>query len=206
MSMPALIVPPSWTFTVSTRGDEFALGTLPDGRQAIAPISELPRSLTVANSTPVVEVVPGEPVVVSAFRPELVASLYFGVCPELRDGSVQVVSVARRAGVRTKIAVASTRPDVDAVAALLGRDANRVKYVAARLGGERIEVIPYHGDLATFVSNALAPARALRIEVSDDRVVAYVAAHQVPAAIGGGGLNSALAGELVGRTIDVVAA
>lgn len=204
MTTSTLLIPPASTFTIATLGAEFATGTLADGTEALAPVSELPRRAMPGASVPVTVVSQGTPPVVSGAQADLVASLFYGVSAELRSGLIRVVAVARRPGERTKIAVAATRPGVDAVASLLGRSANRVKYVGAVLGGERIEVIAYHDDLATFVANALAPAKATRVEINEDGVYAHVDLHQRSAAIGGGGLNSALAGELVGQPITIV--
>ncbi len=203
MPIPAYSIPNAVTFTLGGIADDFAHGKLPDGRDAIIPVSELPNRVKPDAEFPVVEVLPGKPVVVSATRPELVAALYLAVVPELRNGDARVMSVARRAGERSKIAVAPTSEGVDAVASFVGRGANRVKYIAGLLGGERIEVIPFHADLEIFVNNAIAPARAASVDVTNDIVIAYVPGHQVPAAIGGGGLNIALAGELVGRNVDI---
>jgi transcription antitermination factor NusA-like protein len=203
MSVPVLPVPRAFTAQLVDIEGDFAKGSLFDGSPALLPASELPKR-SVAGSTVFASLIaPGSPPVVSAGQPGLVAAMFLGVSPELRDTSVRIVAVARRPGIRTKIAVASTRDGVDAVASLLGRDANRVKYVGALLGGERIEVIPFHDDIRVFAANALAPASVSRVEVTDDGLVAYVGLHQRSAAIGGGGLNSSLAGELVGVPITV---
>lgn len=197
-------VPPARTFEVTEIGEAFAAGKLYGNRPAVTATSELPRRATVGSRFCVLEVSPGDPTVVSAAGADLVASLFYGVTPELRSGTVRVMAVARRAGQRSKIAVASTEPGVDAVAALIGRGANRVRYVGTLLGGERVEVIAYHDDMLTFASNALAPANVARVDVAGDGLRAHVRIDQRSAAVGGAGLNTALAAELVGRPIDVV--
>jgi transcription termination/antitermination protein NusA len=195
------------TFTVASRGEEAFIGTLDDDRPALLPFSEVSPGLDTEPGAKVlvVALVDGRTAVVSATRPELIAALYAGVTPEIRTGDVRVVAVARAAGVRSKMAVAATVDGVDPVAACVGRAANRVTYVSRLLGGERIDVIPFHPDLAVFAANALAPAQVTDVTVSDDAVVARVPNHQMPAAVGGGGLNSHLAGELLGRPVDVIA-
>ncbi len=144
--------------------------------------------------------------VVSAVRPEVVSGLYLGVTPELRDGRVKIMSVARAAGDRTKIAVASTTEEIDAVGAMVGRKANRARLVSDRLRGERIDIIAWHNDPATFVGNALAPAKVREVRIDGDSATAVVDAHQMSAAVGSGGVNTLLASELTGFNVTIEAA
>jgi transcription termination/antitermination protein NusA len=196
------------TFTVAGRSEDVYHGTLADGRAAVLPFTELHPSQVVSEGSSVlaIEAFPGERPVLSAVRSELVAALYAGVAPEVRNGDVRIMAVARMAGVRSKVAVAATRDGIDPVAACVGREANRVACVSRLLGGERIDVVAYHPDLAVFAGNALAPAQVSSVSVGDESIEVSVPAHQMPAAVGGGGLNSHLAGELLGRPIDVVQA
>lgn len=196
----------AYTFTVSALAGDVYDGTLRDGRSARLPVTELPpgRSIAPGDVVFVSIMAPSQNPVVSAASPTLVASLYAGVSPEIRSGDVRVCAVARIPGVRSKIAVAATRDGLDPVAALIGRDANRVSYVSRLLGGERIDVIPYSTSIDQFATNAMAPAQVSSVRVEDARVVVVVPPHQMPAAVGGGGLNSLLAGELIGYPIEVV--
>ena len=142
----------------------------------------------------------------SAVRPELVAMLLDGPVPEVRSGTVQVMDVARQPGERAKVAVASTEEGVDPVASCVGRGANRVKSVIELLGGERVDVVSWHPDAATYLRNALAPAavRAVHIDLDRRRAVVVAPAHTMPAAVGNHGLNASLAGRLVGLRVQVV--
>jgi N utilization substance protein A len=197
-----------WSFTVAKVSGDMYEGVLHDGREAIVPNSEVPASLRIqiGVSFPVTVMLDGARPVMSAARAELVAALYAGVAPEVRSGDVRIVAVARIPGVRSKVAVAATRDGIDPVAACVGREASRVTYISKMLGAERIDVVPYHQDLHIFVANCMAPAAVTSVAVKDGRIEVSVPAHQMSAAVGGGGLNSHLAGELVGYPIDVVQA
>lgn len=140
----------------------------------------------------------------SAVRSEIVEHHLSGVSPEVRSGSVRVMGIARQPGVRTKIAVAATEPGVDPIAACVGRSANRVRCISALLLGERIDVVAWHPDQADFLRSALAPASINRVEITDDEARAYAPGHQMSAAVGGSGLNSQLAGQLVGLRVTVI--
>lgn len=140
----------------------------------------------------------------SAVRPELVEALFAGVSPEVRSGAVRVMGVARNPGVRTKVAVAACEAGVDPIAACVGRSANRVRLVSSLLLGERMDVVAWHPDQADFLRAALAPAAVSRIEIDGEEARAYAPSHQMSAAVGGSGLNSQLAGQLVGLKVTVV--
>ena len=139
----------------------------------------------------------------SAVRPEAVSGLYLGVTPELLDGRVKIMSVARAAGDRTKIAVAATTDEIDAVGAMVGRKANRSRLVSERLRGERIDIISWSDDPKTAIANALAPANVEKVVIKGDKATAYVAPHQMSAAVGRNGINTLLASELTGYTIKI---
>lgn len=196
----------AYTFTVESVEDGLVHGALFDGRPALIPLSEVPSAIKPLTGVKVMVtiMVDGPRPVCSASRPELVAALYAGVAPEIRTGSVRILNVARIPGLRSKVAVAATREGVDPVAALVGRDANRVLFVSRLLGGERIDVVPFNDDLSVFAKNAMAPATVESIEVDPSgKVLVFVQPHQMPAAVGGGGLNSHLAGELLGYPVEV---
>lgn len=141
--------------------------------------------------------------VLSAVRDEFIELLLAGVSPEVRSGAVRVVAVAREPGTRAKIAVAATEPGIDPVAACIGRDANRVRFLGRALCGERVDVIAWNPDTETYLRNALAPASVSELRVSGDQATAFVPQHQMPAAVGNGGLNSSLAGRLVGINVTI---
>jgi N utilization substance protein A len=144
----------------------------------------------------------------SLARPELVPALLAGVSPEVRSGAVRVMGVARRAGMRTKVAVAATEPGVDPIAACVGRNHNRVDYLKAALLGEQVDIVAWHPDRETFLRNALQPAAVseVAIDEAERTAVAVAPGHQMSAAVGGGGLNSALAGQLLGVLVRIVPA
>ena len=180
------------------------LGT--DPYEAVMPVTEFYPRRWNTGETLVLEQLSAPPrPLVSAVRPELVTMAFDGFSPEVRSGQVRIMAVARHPGVRSKVAVATTDAALDPVAACVGRNANRVKGVASLLGGERVDVIAWHHDQATYLRNALAPAGVTRVEISGDKAVAVAPAHQMSAAVGSGGLNAALAGQLVGLRVVVVA-
>jgi transcription termination/antitermination protein NusA len=193
------------TFTVAEILPDVYRGVLGDGRPAVLPLSEIGpgRRLSPSDHVLCTIMINVERPVCTTTRPELLAAVYAGICPEVRTGEVRIVAIARVPGVRSKMAVAATAAGVDAVAACVGREANRVAYVSRLLGGERIDIIAYHPDLATYAANALAPARIDEVAVAADKITVQVPAHQMPAAVGGSGLNTHLAGELLGLPVEV---
>lgn len=194
------------TFTVASISADAYEGSTGSGDAALLPLSDLPphRHLSVGESILTIPVHVADRISLSAVSPSLVGAVYAGIVPELRSGDVRIMAIARAAGIRSKVAVASTVDTIDAVAALVGRAANRVSYVSRLLGGERLDIIPWSPDVAQFAANALAPAHVSKVSVEVDRIVVSAPSHQMPAAVGGGGLNSHLAGELVGFPVDVV--
>jgi N utilization substance protein A len=194
--------------TISQISPDSALMTFADGTQAMLPISEFYAQHTwhVGDKYHVLTFERDGRRLASTVRPELVEALYAGPVPEIRHGVVRVMSVARAAGERTKIAVAlTTEGPVDPVAAMIGREANRVNLVRAALGGERVDVIAWHEDPAIYLANALAPARISSVEIDENSAIVHAPAHQMSAAVGHGGLNSQLAGQLLGLSVTVVA-
>jgi N utilization substance protein A len=126
--------------------------------------------------------------------------------PEIADGTVEIPAVAREAGHRSKIAVRSTVPGVNAKGACIGPMGARVRNVMSELLGEKIDIIDYSDDAATFVGNALSPAKALRVEVVDaaNRAARVtVPDFQLSLAIGREGQNARLAARLTGWRIDI---
>ncbi|MGH3739777.1 MAG: transcription termination/antitermination protein NusA, partial [Micromonosporaceae bacterium] len=142
----------------------------------------------------------------SRSHPNLVKRLFSLEVPEIADGAVEIAAIAREAGHRTKIAVRSKVPGVNPKGACIGPMGTRVRSVMSELHGEKIDIIDWSEDPATFVGNALSPAKALRIEVVDEaaktaRVV--VPDFQLSLAIGREGQNARLAARLTGWRIDI---
>ncbi|SDP41977.1 NusA antitermination factor [Nakamurella panacisegetis] len=148
----------------------------------------------------------GAQITLSRTHPNLVRKLFALEVPEIADGSVEITAVAREAGHRSKIAVRPMVPGINAKGACIGPMGQRVRAVMSELGGEKIDIIDYDDDPATFVGNALSPARALSITVVDPvakaaRVV--VPDFQLSLAIGKEGQNARLAARLTGWRIDI---
>ena len=148
----------------------------------------------------------GPQVVVSRTHPNLVKRLFALESPEVADGTVEIVAVAREAGHRSKIAVRSHVEGVNAKGACIGPMGSRVRNVMTELHGEKIDIIDHSDDPATFVANALSPARVNSVEVVDAtaksaRVV--VPDFQLSLAIGKEGQNARLAARLTGWRIDI---
>ncbi|HEX5543376.1 MAG TPA: transcription termination factor NusA [Micromonospora sp.] len=148
----------------------------------------------------------GPQVTLSRSHPNLVKKLFALEVPEIADGTVEIAAIAREAGYRTKIAVRSMVPGVNAKGACIGPMGQRVRAVMSELHGEKIDIIDWSEDSATFVGNALSPAKALRVEVVDAanraaRVI--VPDFQLSLAIGREGQNARLAARLTGWRIDI---
>ena len=149
----------------------------------------------------------GPQVIVSRTHPGLVKRLFEREVPEIADGTVEVKSIAREAGNRTKLAVWSSDPDVDAVGTCVGPRGGRVGAVVDELGGEKMDIIQYSEDPAEFVAAALSPADVVEVLVQPGtkncRVV--VPDDQLSLAIGKEGQNARLAARLTGYKIDIKA-
>ena len=151
-------------------------------------------------------------VVLSRTDPELVKQLFAMEVPEIKAGDVIIKSVAREPGSRSKIAVYSRDPDIDAKGACVGQRGQRVQQVMAELSDEKIDIVDYKEDPALFISEALQPAKALRVDIeisnNEDGVVEQRAKVIVPddqfsLAIGKSGQNVRLAAKLTGFSIDI---
>ncbi len=148
----------------------------------------------------------GPSITVSRTHPSLVRKLFALEVPEIASGVVEIVSLAREAGHRTKIAVRATQPGVNAKGACIGELGQRVRAVTAELGEEKIDIVDYSEDLSTFVANALSPAKvtsAFVIDESMKAVRALVPDYQLSLAIGKEGQNARLAAKLTGARIDI---
>ena len=154
----------------------------------------------------VARTVRGPQITLSRTHPNLVRKLFELEVPEIADGTVEITSVAREAGHRTKIAVRSTVPGVNAKGACIGPVGARVRNVMSELGGEKIDIIDHSDDPATFVGNALSPAKVVSVQVVDERTRTarvIVPDFQLSLAIGKEGQNARLAARLTGWRIDI---
>jgi len=147
----------------------------------------------------------GPQVILSRRDDELVRKLFELEVPEIADGLVEIVNVAREPGFRCKIAVVSHVDGVDPVGACVGPRGSRVRMVVSELRGERIDIIPYHDDPARFVAKALSPARVREVLVDDEerQATIIVPDDQLSLAIGKDGMNAKLASKLSGWRIDI---
>jgi N utilization substance protein A len=147
----------------------------------------------------------GPLVVLSRAAEGLVQRLIEFQVPEIQDDIVEIMAISREPGARTKVAVTSKRPEIDAVGACLGPKSSRIANVSDELRGEKIDVIRWAPDLQTFVANALAPAKVLGVELYEEEGVALVVVpdHQLSLAIGREGQNVRLAARLTGWRLDI---
>ncbi|MBI1784055.1 transcription termination/antitermination protein NusA [Candidatus Sumerlaeota bacterium] len=147
----------------------------------------------------------GPMIVLSRKTPNLVIELFKQEVPEILDGTVQIVGIAREAGVRMKIAVKSTNSDVDPVGACVGMKGSRVQMVVRELENEKIDIVPWSPDPKTFVGNALNPAKIVSIDLDEKTKTAHVIVAQgnLAIAIGRKGQNTKLAAKLTGYRLDI---
>ena len=147
----------------------------------------------------------GPRILVSRTHPGLVKRLFESEVAEVRDGTVEIKSIAREAGSRTKIAVWSNDPDVDAVGACVGMNGARVDAVVNELHGEKIDIINWDENPAILIENALSPAKVIAVMADPDEKTALVVVpdYQLSLAIGKEGQNARLAARLTGFKIDI---
>jgi N utilization substance protein A len=148
----------------------------------------------------------GPSITVSRTHPGLVRRLFALEVPEIHKGSVEITSVAREAGHRTKIAVRALEPGLNAKGACIGELGQRVRAVQNELGEEKIDIVDHSDDIAQFVANALSPAKVTSAFVLDEalkQVRALVPDYQLSLAIGKEGQNARLAAKLTGAKIDI---
>ncbi len=148
----------------------------------------------------------GPRIMLSRTHPSLVKRLFEAEVPEIFDGTIQIKSISRQAGLRTKIAVWSDNPEVDPIGACIGPKGTRVNKIVEELGGEKIDIIKYSDDPATFVAEALSPAKVVSVEIeSTEPKICKVSVpeSQLSLAIGNKGHNVKLAAKLTGWKIDI---
>jgi N utilization substance protein A len=147
----------------------------------------------------------GPQIVLSRTHPQMLANLFEAEVPEISEGIVEIVNVVRDPGSRAKIAVASHDRDVDPVGACVGMRGSRVQNVVSELRGEKIDIIPWSGDMARFVCNALSPAQVTKVFMDEEQrtLEVIVPDDQLSLAIGKRGQNVSLAARLTGCRIDI---
>lgn len=144
--------------------------------------------------------------IISRTHPEMVKRMFESEVPEIYDGTVEIKSISREAGARTKMAVLSKNKDVDAIGACIGPKGTRVNTIVEELGGEKIDIIEYDEDPTKFVSAALAPAEVRSVSIDDENnksCTVIVPNSQLSLAIGNKGQNARLAAKLTGWKIDI---
>ena len=147
-------------------------------------------------------------IVVSRTHPDLIRRLFEIEVPEIYDGTVEIKSIAREPGARSKVAVASREPKLDPVGACVGPKGSRVRMVVEELRNERVDVIQWADDPAVYVANALSPAKVNKVLIDEDNHYATVVVpdDQLSLAIGKEGQNARLAARLTGWHIDIKSA
>lgn len=147
----------------------------------------------------------GPRILVSRTHPELVKRLFEAEVTEIKDGTVEIMSIAREAGSRTKMAVRSNNPNVDAVGACVGLNGARVNSIVDELRGEKIDIINWDDNPGNLIQNALSPAKIVAVFADPDEKTAKVVVpdYQLSLAIGKEGQNARLAARLTGYKIDI---
>ena len=153
----------------------------------------------------IVEGMRGKEIVLSRADSEFVSKLFSREVPEINSGSVEIKSIAREPGVRTKMTVFSNQQGVDPVGSCVGQKGVRVQAVTNELGGERVDVIPWSDDIDDLIEAALSPAENLSVSLDEKTKVAHIKApeDQLSMAIGKDGQNARLAAKLTGYRIEV---
>ncbi len=147
----------------------------------------------------------GPKITLSRCHPDMVRKLFEMEVPEIYNGTVEIKSVAREAGSRSKIAVIANQDGIDPIGACVGQKGSRVQTVMAELGGEKIDIIQFDEDAVKFIANALSPAKILSVQLDEEEKQAKVEVleDQLSLAIGKAGQNVRLAARLTGWKIDI---
>ncbi len=202
----------SVTGTVQQSDSRYTLIKLREGVEALLPPSEQPSNERYDHNQRIkayiieVRKTSTEPsIVVSRTHPGLIRRLFELEVPEIYDGIVEIKSVAREPGLRSKVAVSSRESGLDPVGACVGPKGSRVRMVVGELRGERIDVIPWSEDPETYVGNAISPAKVSRVLIDEGNHIATVIVpdDQLSLAIGKEGQNARLAAKLTGWRIDI---
>ncbi len=148
----------------------------------------------------------GPQIIVSRSSPRFLARLLETEIPEIANGTIEIKDIVRQAGERAKVAVVSHERDIDPVGACIGVKGNRILAISKELGGEKVDIIPWSPDLATYAKSALSPAKVDRLQVvsrTEKAILALVPQDQLSLAIGKKGINVKLASRLVGWKISI---
>ena len=147
----------------------------------------------------------GPQVVASRTHPGLLKRLFELEVPEIQDGTVEIKSVARESGMRSKIAVYSKDENVDPVGSCVGQKGMRVQAIVDELGSEKIDIVKWNEDSAKYIANALSPAKVVSVAVNEEEKISRVVVpdYQISLAIGKEGQNARLAAKLTGWKIDI---
>jgi N utilization substance protein A len=148
----------------------------------------------------------GPEILLSRTADEMVKKLFEIEIPEIQEGTVQIKSIAREAGSRSKVAVGTDDNSIDPIGACIGQRGSRIQTIIAELGGEKVDIIEWNKDPIAFISNALSPAKIGHVDVNEEAKVASVSVvtDQLSLAIGKGGQNVRLAAKLTGWKINIV--
>lgn len=152
-----------------------------------------------------IEETPRGPVIfLSRVFPKLISKLFEMEVPEINAGQIEIKSIAREAGSRTKIAVVSSIKELDPIGAMVGQRGARVLAVISELGGEKIDIVEYSDDPEKYIKNALSPAKVLEVKIlPQNKAISFVEEDQLSLAIGKDGQNVRLASKLTGWKIDI---
>ncbi len=147
----------------------------------------------------------GPEIVLSRTSEDVVRKLFSVEIPEVSEGSVEIKSIAREAGSRSKVAVATSNPQIDPIGACIGQRGTRIQTIISELGGEKIDIIEWNSDPVDFIKHALSPAKVKEVQVNEveHTVMVRVDADQLSLAIGKGGQNVRLASRLTGWKINI---
>ncbi|MFZ2192701.1 MAG: transcription termination factor NusA [Candidatus Moraniibacteriota bacterium] len=150
----------------------------------------------------------GPGLTLSRVHPDMVRKMFELEVPEIFAGTVEIKAIAREAGERTKIAVASTEEGIDPIGSCVGQKGTRVQSIIEELGGEKLDIILWNEDISKFISAALSPAKVLRVDLdeAEKKAVTVVPEDQLSLAIGKRGQNVRLAAKLTGWKIDITGA
>lgn len=147
----------------------------------------------------------GAEIILSRTSEEILRKIFYLEIPEISNGLVELKSVAREAGARSKVAVASDSENVDPLGSCVGQRGSRIQTIISELGGEKVDIIEYDEDPIKFISNALSPAKVVSIKLDEEnkRAIVRVSSDQLSLAIGKNGQNARLAAKLTGWKIDI---
>lgn len=148
----------------------------------------------------------GPEIILSRRSEEILRKVFYLEIPEIANGTVEIKSVAREAGSRSKVAIYTDSENVDPVGSCVGQRGSRIQTIISELGGEKIDIIEYNEDPAKFIANALAPAKVVSIDLDEEehKAVVKVSSDKLSLAIGKNGQNVRLAARLSGWKIDII--